>query len=72
MKRLLGTNKENWSKIRYQKNIGTLFQASQYLDSQSLKNIYFSFIHSSLKYCNMACASNNKTQLNFVFEETKT
>ena len=35
------------------KNIIALFQTSQYIDSQNLENLFFSFIHSYVKFCNM-------------------
>ena len=34
------------------KNIGILYRASFYLDKESLKSIYFSFIHSYIGYYN--------------------
>ena len=43
--------------------MGILFQASSYLDRQSLKKIYFTFIHCSVNYCHIAWANNTKTKL---------
>ena len=45
------------------KNIGILYRASLYLNKESLKIIYFSFINSYVSYCNIAWASTSKTKL---------
>ena len=45
------------------KNIGLLYKAKFLLDRQSLKNIYFSFIHSYINYANIAWASTNQIKL---------
>ena len=45
------------------KNIGLLCKAKQLLDNESLKSIYFSYIHSYLNYANIAWASTNPTKL---------
>ena len=39
------------------KNIGLLYRARQFLDKESLKTIYFSYIHFYLNYANIALAS---------------
>ena len=36
------------------KNIGLLYRAKQLLNTSSLKNIYFSYIHTYLNYANIA------------------
>ena len=45
------------------KNIGLLYKAKQLLDNESLKSIYFSYIHSYLNYANIPWASTNPTKL---------
>ena len=40
-----------------------MYKAKHLLDKNCLKNIYFSFIHSYLNYCNIAWASSYQTQL---------
>ena len=45
------------------KNLGILFKAKHILNSESLKSLYFSFIHSYLNYGNIAWASTTKTKL---------
>ena len=45
------------------KNIGLLYKAKQLLDNESLKSIYFSYIHSYLNYANISWASTNPTKL---------
>ena len=39
------------------KNIGLLYRVSQFLNEDSLKTVYFSYIHSYLNYANIAWAS---------------
>ena len=36
------------------KNLGLLYQAKYILDNESLKTIYFSYIHSYLMYANIS------------------
>ena len=36
------------------KNLGLLYQAKHILDNESLKTIYFSYIHSYLMYANIS------------------
>ena len=54
------------------KNIGLLCKAKQLLDNESLKSIYFSYIHSYLNYANIAWASCNPAKLkkNTLFTKT--
>ena len=40
------------------KNIGLLYRVSQFLNEDSLKTVYFSYIHSYLNYANIAWANN--------------
>ena len=56
---------------KIQKNIGILDRASLYLDKESLKSIYFSFINSYISYCNIAWASTSKTKLTRIFTKQK-
>ena len=53
------------------KNIGVLYKASKLISSKCLRSIYFSFIHSSINYANIAWASTNKTNLKKLFEKQK-
>ena len=53
------------------KNIGILCRASLYLDKESLKSIYFSFIYSQISYCNIAWAGTSKTKLTIIFTKQK-
>ena len=53
------------------KNIGLLYRVSQFLNEDSLKTVYFSYIHSYLNYANIAWASTYATKLKSLFE-TKT
>ena len=46
------------------KNLGILYKARLVLNQKSIKQLYFSFIHSYLNYGNMAWGSTNKTKLN--------
>ena len=54
------------------KNVGLLCKAKQLLDNESLKSIYFSYIHFYLNYANIAWASCNPTILkkNTLFTKT--
>ena len=54
------------------KNIGLLCKAKQLLDNESLKSIYFSYIHSYLNYANITWAICNPTKLkkNTLFTKT--
>ena len=45
------------------KNIGLLNRASYFLNEDSLRTIYFSYIHSYLNYANIAWASTYATKL---------
>ena len=47
---------------KFSKNIGLLCKAKQLLDSESLKTIQFSNIHSYLNFANIAWASTNPTE----------
>ena len=53
------------------KSNGILYRASLYLDKESLKSIYFSFINSYISYCNIAWASTSKTKLTRIFNKQK-
>ena len=43
------------------KIVGIIFRASRFLNSKSLQNIYFAFVHLYINYRNIAWASTNKT-----------
>ena len=53
------------------KNIGLLYRARQFLDKESLKTIYFSYIHSYLNYANVAWASTYFTKLKTIHYQKK-
>ena len=53
------------------KNIGLLYQAKQFLDENSLKTLYFSYIHSYLDYANIAWASTHFTKLKTISYKQK-
>ena len=53
------------------KNIGILYSARNNLFKQHLKQLYFSFIHSYLNYCNIAWASTYKSSLTSIFRRQK-
>ena len=53
------------------KNIGLLYRVSQFLDEDSLKTAYFSYIHSYLNYANIAWASTYATKLKRVYLKQK-
>ena len=45
------------------KNVGILFKESRFLNSKSLRSIYFALVHPYINYDNIACAGTNKTHL---------
>ena len=53
------------------KDTGLLYCVSQFLNEDSLKTVYFLYIHSYLNYANIAWTSTDATKLNTLFE-TKT
>ena len=53
------------------KNIGLLYRVSQFLNEDSLKTLYFSYIHSYLDYANIAWASTYATKLKRVYLKQK-
>ena len=53
------------------KNIGLLYRVSQFLNEDSLKTVYFSYIHSYLNYANIAWASTYATKLKRVYLKQK-
>ena len=53
------------------KNIGLLYRVSQFLDEDSLKTVYFSYIHSYLNYANIAWASTYTKKLKRVYLKQK-
>ena len=73
---ILGEN-INWNRHielvenKISKNIGILYRASLYLDKESLKSIYFSFINSYISYWNIAWASTSETKLTRIFNKQK-
>ena len=53
------------------KNLGLLYQAKHILDNESLKTIYFSYIHSYLKYANISWGSTYFTKAKAVHYQQK-
>ena len=53
------------------KNIDLLYRARQFLDKESLKTIYFSYIHSYLNYANIAWASTCFAKLKTIHYQQK-
>ena len=53
------------------KDTGLLYCARQFLNEDSLKTVYFWYIHSYLNYANIAWMSTDAMKLNTLFE-TKT
>ena len=53
------------------KDIGLLYRAKQLLNEESLKIVYFSYIHSHLNYANVACASTYYTKLKTIRYQQK-
>ena len=53
------------------KNIGLLYRVSQLLNEDSLKTVYFSYIHSYFNYANIAWASTYATKLKRVYLKQK-
>ena len=52
-------------------NIGLLYFVSQFLNKDSLKTVYSSYIHSYLNYANIAWASTYATRLKRVYLKQK-
>ena len=53
------------------KSVGTLFKASRYLSSKSLRSIHFALMHPYISYSNIAWASTNKTYLKRILGKQK-
>ena len=53
------------------KNLGLLYQAKHILDNESLKTIYFSYIHSHLIYANISLGSTYFTKLKTICYQQK-
>ena len=53
------------------KNIDLLYRVSHFLSEDSLKTVYFSYIHSYLNYANIAWASTYATKLKRVYLKQK-
>ena len=53
------------------KNIGLFYRVGQFLDEDSLKTVYFSYVHSYLNYANIAWASTYATKLKIVYLKQK-
>ena len=67
----------NWNKHikiienKTSKNLGIMYKSKHLLNRNCLKNIYFSFIHSYLNYCNIAWASTYKSNLKKLYTTQK-
>ena len=53
------------------KSVGILFKASRYLNSKSLRSIYFALVHPYINYANIAWANTKKTYLNRILGKQK-
>ena len=53
------------------KSVGILFKACCYLNSKSLRSIYFALVHPFINYANIAWASTNKTYLKRILGKQK-
>ena len=53
------------------KNLGLLYKAKPFLNLKCLKQLYFSFIHSYLNYCNIAWASTYMTNIKRLYSKQK-
>ena len=53
------------------KSVGILFKASRYLNSKSLRSIYFALVHPYINYANISWASTNKTYLKRILGKQK-
>ena len=67
----------NWNKHissienKISKSIGILYKAKQVLEIESLKKLYFAFIHSYLNYCNIIWGSTFKSNLKKLYSKQK-
>ena len=67
----------NWDKHiknienKISKNLGILYKAKQVLEIESLKKLYFAFIHSYLNYCNIIWGSTFKSNIKKLFSKQK-
>ena len=53
---------------KIEKNVGLLYRVSQFLNGDSLKTVYFSYIHSYFNYANISWVSTYATKLKSLFE----
>ena len=53
------------------KTIGLMYKAKPFLDKDSLLSLYFSYIHSYIKYANLAWASTHKANLEKIHSQQK-
>ena len=53
------------------KNIGLIYKAKPYLNKDSLLALYFSYIHSYIKYANQVCGSTHITYLQKINSQQK-
>ena len=53
------------------RNIGLLYRVSQFFNEDSLKTVYFSYIHSYLNYANIAWGSRYATKLKRLYSKQK-
>ena len=53
------------------KNVGIMFRCKELLNKFCLKNLYYSFIHTYINYCNITWASTNLTKLNKIYNHQK-
>ena len=53
------------------KSVGILFKASRFLNSKSLRSIYFALVHPYINYANITLASTNKAYLKRILGKQK-
>ena len=53
------------------KNLGLLYKAKHFLNSDSMRSLYFSFIHCYLNYGNIAWGSTTKSKLKKLYSKQK-
>ena len=53
----------NLIETKISKNLGLLYKAKQFLNKKSLLSLYYSYIHTYIKYGSLACGATNRTNL---------
>ena len=69
MKTYPGSKIKSQNKIA--KNLGLLYKARNLINSHCLKQLYFSYIHSYLRYANITWGSTHKSKLMSLYRQQK-